>query len=356
MTTETDTRSIRRRLFVAGALLAAALLAAAVDLFLLSATPGFDGVRVVNIRPGVELRQVADSLAGAGILERTTGFRWLARLTGWGDQIKAGHYEFESGVSNRDVLDVLRKGLQTPVRLRIPSGARRERIVQALAGPMAYSEDDVREALADSAFSASLATDTTHLWAYMLPETYFFYWLTPERDVIRRIKETTSSRISASIDSSRGVPLNMTEDEIIRLAGIVEWETAHVPEKKTVAGVYINRLRDHWALQADPTIQYALIQLEGSKRRLLFRDYEIDHPYNTYRYRGLPPGPITNPSESSIEAVINPESHRYYYFVARGDGRHIFSRTLAEHRRNANEYYRVMRERRAAQADEAAGS
>lgn len=355
MTDTPHQKSILKRLVVTGALVVVTVAVAAVDLFLLSATPEYDGIRSVNIRPGEELDVVSAHLVEAGILEEQRGFNWLARLTGWGHQIKAGHYEIESGASNRDLLDNLRRGLQTPVDIRIPSGTRRDRIVRALAEPMAFSEDDVRAALADTAFATELETDTTHLWAWMMPETYSFYWLTSERDVIRRIKEVAASRLAEAIDSPGDIPIDMTPDEVIRLAGIVEWETSHVPEKPTVAGVYLNRLRDRWALQADPTVQYALIELEGSKRRLYFRDYRIDHPYNTYRFRGLPPGPITNPSQSSIESVVRPEQHRYFYFVAKGDGQHIFSRTLSEHRRNANAYLETLRRQQAERAADSAG-
>lgn len=355
MSESSPNRTILKRIAVTGALVLVTVAIAAVDLFLLSATPDYDGVRSVNIRPGEELGTISEHLVDGGILDEERGFNWLARLTGWGDQIKAGHYEIESGASSRDLLDILRRGLQAPVDIRIPSGTRRDRIVRALAEPMAFSEDDVRLALADTVFAAELETDTTHLWAWMMPETYSFYWLTSERDVIRRIKETAASRLAAAIDSSGSIPMDMTPDEVIRLAGIVEWETSHVPEKPTVAGVYVNRLRDRWALQADPTVQYALIELEGSKRRLFFRDYRIDHPYNTYRFRGLPPGPITNPSQSSIESVVRPEDHRYFYFVAKGDGQHIFSRTLSEHRRNANAYYETLRQQQAERDADSAG-
>ncbi len=138
------------------------------------------------------------------------------------------------------------------------------------------------------------------------------------------------------------------------MASIVQWETYTESEMPTVAGVYLNRLRNRWRLQADPTIQYALVELEGAKRRLFFRDYRLDHPYNTYLHGGLPPGPVTNPSKEAIRSVLNPEPHRYFYFVATGDGTHIFSRTLAEHRRNANAYLEVMRRRREENARRAA--
>ena len=122
-----------------------------------------------------------------------------------------------------------------------------------------------------------------------------------------------------------------------------------MPEKPTIAGVYFNRIRNKWKLDADPTVQYAIMKREGDKRRLYFKDYKIDDPYNTYKYRGLPPGPITNPSLSSIQSVLKPEDHNYFFFVAKGDGQHMFSRTLSEHTRKAQEYYRVMQAKRAAQ-------
>ena len=320
------------------------------DFLYRSATPEFEGSRSVNVHPDIDLDEVGSRLQEAGILEKPGGFLLLARATGWGDQIKAGHYEFEAGVSNLDILDVLRRGLQEPVNVRIPAGTRKERMIRSMAAEMAFTAEELTEVFADTALASELATDTTHLWAFMVPDTYHFYWLTSPEDVVRRVKTRYDRLIASAVDSLGTLPLDMTPDEVVRMAGIVEWETAHVPEKPTVAGVYVNRIRNGWRLDADPTVQYAIMKIEGDKRRLFFRDYDIQHPYNTYRRRGLPPGPITNPSASSIQSVLYPESHNYFFFVATGEGTHIFSRTLSEHRRNAQEYYRVMREKRAAAA------
>jgi UPF0755 protein len=184
----------------------------------------------------------------------------------------------------------------------------------------------------------------------MMPETYHFYWLNDAPSVIKKVKESFDTFYSEEI-AAKAEQLGLTKKEVVTLASIVEWE-AHVNEEKPrVAGVYLNRLRGNWPLQADPTVQYAVIEREGQKRRLLYEDYDIQHPYNTYKFAGLPPGPITNPSPSSIRAVANAEEHDYMYFVARGDGSHTFSRTLAEHNRAAQEYYRLMRERRRQQAE-----
>ncbi len=317
-----------------------------------SVTQKYDIARSVLIPRGSDLDEVADSLTSGGILDKRRSFMVFARLSGWGHQVKAGHYIIESGSSSRDILDQLRRGLQEPVRVQVPAGTRKERLARALSQNMAFSSKDMLSVFRDSSFSAELQTDTTQLFGFILPETYFFYWLTSPEDVVRKIKASADTLIantrtrwdSTSADLSPGLAQKMSAEEVLRLAAIVEWETAHAPEKARIAGVYLNRIRNGWPLQADPTIQFAVMQLEGEKRRLLYRDYDLRHPYNTYNYRGLPPGPITNPSASSIRAVLGPEEHRFFYFVAAGDGTHIFSRTLSEHNRRANEYRRLMRE------------
>jgi len=308
-------------------------------------TPDYADARTVKIPSGASFGATVDSLSANGILHSATSFRWLATITGWRHQIKAGHYSIASGATNYDMLNMLRRGLQTPVRLTIPPGSRPVVVAQVVAREMAFTPDDFLSALRDTALVHELGTDTTQIFGFMLPETYFFYWLADAPTVVKKVKY----QFDLFYDKTRAEapdPPDLTADEVARLAGIVEWESGFAPEKPRIAGVYLNRLRHHWPLQADPTVQYAIMQREGKKRRLLFADYKIDHPYNTYNYQGLPPGPITNPSTSSIRAVLNAEHHNFYYFVAKGDGTHIFSKTMSEHRRAAQEYYRLMRQRR----------
>lgn len=310
-----------------------------------SNTPEYTGVRSVKIPRGSSFETVVDSLSSSGILKRPQTFTWIAEASGWGGQIKAGHYTFHDGASNYALLDTLRRGLQTPIRLTIPPGSRREVVARVVAKQMTFSSNAFLEALADPTLAAELETDTTHLFAYLLPETYFMYWLTDERTVIRKVKQHFD-RFYTDLKTNAARDPGLTADEVLRLAAIVEWETGIRDEKPKVAGVYLNRLRDRWRLDADPTVQYAIMQREGKKRRLFFRDYKIDHPYNTYQFRGLPPGPVTNPSPSSISSILNAAEHDYFFFVATGQGGHTFTRTLREHRRAAQEFYRVMRERR----------
>jgi len=181
----------------------------------------------------------------------------------------------------------------------------------------------------------------------MLPNTYQMYWTsTPERVVRRIFREFTTGineRFRNEIEESQ-----FTLDEIVILASIVEWEARHQEEKPKISGLYINRLDRNMRLQADPTVLYAL----GERRRILYEDYRFEHPYNTYLYSGLPPGPITNPDEPSIRSVLEPEEHDYLFMVATPDGNHVFNRTFEEHRQSSSEWrewlreqYRIKRER-----------
>lgn len=311
-------------------------------------TKGYDGELSVGIVPGSDLADVVDTLSARGILRSAETFTLFARATGWGDQIKAGHYVFESGASNYDMMQKLRRGLQEPVRLTIPPGTRPE-VIAAVAGrDMYFDAAEFESALRDPVLADSLGADSTSLFAYMLPETYHFYWLTGASSTVAKIKEEFDrfweNELKPGADS-----LGFSKHETLTLASIVEWETGLTDEMPAVAAVYVNRLRIGMKLDADPTVQFAVMEAEGAKRRLLYADYRIDHPYNTYLRGGLPPGPITNPSPASLRAVTRPARHNYLYFVAKGDGSHVFSRTLSEHNRAASEYHELMRRRRAEQ-------
>jgi len=303
------------------------------------------GEKSLYIPQESSFEDVVDSLNSQELLDHVWSFRVLAYTTGWNQQMKAGYYVFSSPQSNLQLLQTLRKGLQTPVLLRIPEGSRRDRIARVAATNMAFEPEDFLKALRDTSLAASLNTDTLHLFSYMLPETYSFYWLTDARDVIVRIKREFDDFYDRelSVDASAR---NMTPNEVLSLAAIVEWETNVDSEKHTIAGVYLNRLQKNWPLQADPTIQFALIELEGNVRRLFFRDYRIQHPYNTYLYQGLPPGPITNPSPITLKATAGAEDHDYMFFVASPNGGHSFNTNLRGHHRDAIKWRRHMAERR----------
>ena len=309
-------------------------------------TGAYDAPRSVYIAEDASLDTAIDSLEQADVLVAPSAFRLVAQVTGWGRQIKPGHYRIAPRQSNYHLLDKLRRGLQDPVRVTIPPGVRPAQLTAVLGRRLEREAAAFRAALRDTSLARDLGIPPAHLFGYMLPETYEFYWQTPPETVVRRVKQGFDRfyerELAAGADS-----LGLTKREVVTLASIVEWEALLDAEKPAIAGVYLNRLDEGWPLQADPTIQYVLLDTQGERvTRVLYEHLEIDHPYNTYQIQGLPPGPITNPSPSSLRAAAAPERHEYFYFAADGTGGHTFSRTLREHNRAAEKYQQMLDERR----------
>ena len=307
-------------------------------------TPSYDGYAGAILPQGSSFEAVADSLDANGVLASRTTFEWAGTATGWGRQLKPGYYRFEAGARNWDILRKIRAGRQDPVRVTIPPGTRPEVLAAVLRRDLAIDSAAFREALRDPAFARELETDTTHLFGYMRPNSFDIYWTTDARGAIKRLKNEWD-RFWTDEMEAKAAAMNLSKDEVLTVASIVEWEARKAEERPTIAAVYLNRLRIGMKLDADPTVQYALMKKDGGRmRRLLYKDYyETISPYNTYLRPGLPPGPINNPSESSIRAVVNPDEHDYLYFVADGTGGHVFSRTLSEHNRAAANYRRMLR-------------
>ncbi len=300
-----------------------------------NALPGDRGVYLTE-RGDVDA--TVDSLESAGVLASATSFRAFAAATGWGDQIKPGYYEFETGGSNFDLLGRLRRGEQTALRVTIPPGTTMGRLARVISEPFAFDSTAFREAMRDPELLSELGVTEEQAIGILLPETYFAFWLSSPQTIIRKAHDAFNQVVGDGTES-------LSPIEVASVASIVEWESQHKPERGHIAGVYLNRLRIGMRLQADPTVQYGLLELEGKRRRLLFVDYELDHPYNTYRIDGVPPGPLTNPSPSSLRSVLNPDNTDDLYFVASPalDGTHEFSRTLSEHNAKAERYRAALR-------------
>lgn len=308
-----------------------------------SNTQVFEDARGVRIPSGSSFEAAADSLDSAGILGSRGRFGLFATLTGWRRQVKPGHYLMESGMSNWAMLDKIRKGLQDPIRITIPPGTRPEVVGAVLARDLGINAYGFVQAVNDSALAAELETDTAHLFGRMRANTYDIFWTTDAATAVKRV-HGWYERFWTDERLAKAEALGLTPDEVMTMASIVEWEAHQADERPRVAGVYLNRLlgrtnNGSMRLQADPTVQYALMQMDGGPMRRLFtRDYNTPHPYNTYLINGLPPGPINNPSDSSIDAVLNAEEHNYLYFVANGTGGHTFTETLGQHMTAAREW------------------
>jgi UPF0755 protein len=308
---------------------AAAIGAAALAALACSGGPpiGAGPVAHVTIPAGASLRSVADTLAGNGIVRSATLFRWFARVSGGARDIKAGNYATRYDISWPALVRALREGEGIENKVTIPEGWSLSMIVPALAQALGAPEDSVDAAVRDSALRAELHVPAGTLEGYLFPDTYVFgYGTAPRtavREMVRRFESLWESKWNDRLEE-----LGMSRNEIVTLASIIEKEAVLPEERPVISAVYHNRLRKQMALQADPTVQYAL----GLHRdRLFYRDLLVDSPYNTYKYPGLPPGPIASPGQSSIEAALYPARVSYLYFVAMPDGHHEFRRNFAQH-------------------------
>jgi len=277
----------------------------------------------VEIPPGAGLSTVAGKLEKAGVIENRLLFSAGARLTGRAGALKAGEYAFPAGVSPEVALERVVAGRTVTYAVTIPEGRTSAQVVARLREAEALT-GKIREIPADGS---------------LLPETYEYSRGHTRARMINRM-QAAMDRLLDELWPQRDPNLPVdTRREAVTLASIVEKETGVPDERAVVAGVFVNRLRQGMRLQSDPTVRYALTGGEKTLDRPLTRaDLELDDPYNTYTNHGLPPGPIANPGRAAIEAALNPADTDYLYFVADGDGGHVFAETLEAHNENVAEY------------------
>ncbi len=297
-----------------------------------------------NIRSGSTWEDVKQQLYKNGTIIHRASFEQLASVMKYPNHIKSGHYILKEGMSNKQIITKLRSKQQDPVRLVFNN----IRIKQELAGHLAeqLEADSVTllKLLNDADYLKKFGFTTDNIISMFIPNTYEVYWdITAEKFMERMHKEYIvfwNDKRKTKLKE-----IGLTELQAITLASIVEKESNMNDEKPDVAGVYMNRLKQGWLLQADPTLVYALGDF--SIKRVLNVYKTIDSPYNTYKYVGLPPGPICLPSISSIDAVLNYRQHNYMYFCAREDfsGYHNFAVTMNEHLLNAAKYQQALNKR-----------
>jgi UPF0755 protein len=305
----------------------------------------FDGERIITVSKGDTFRQIEDTLIVSGVVRSGFLFNMAARFRGSTRKMQIGRYRFRSGMSNVEILEDLEYGTSVElVSVTLPEGYPTRRIPRLLNKALGLDTASVRSLISDSGFIRSLGIGAPTLEGYLLPNTYRFTWQESDTFVITTLVGSFRRFFNDSLRAaaaSRG----MSVHEVLTLASIIQAETRVDSERARISGVYHNRLRKRMRLQADPTIQYIL---EDGPRRITYADLNRTSPYNTYRNSGLPPGPINNPGMASILAALNPEKHRYYFFVASGGGGHTFTRTYAEHLKEVRSY----RKRRQAAAKE----
>ena len=273
-----------------------------------------------------------------------SGFSTLARHSGYADHIRTGRYAIHPGEGALMVFRHLKNGQQTPVSLTIPEVRTIDRLAGALAHKLMLDSADVAIHLSDSAYCARWGYDTATVAALFVPNTYDIYWNVGLDRLMERMEKENQKFWN---DERRGKAeaMGMTPVEVATMASIIDEETANNAEKPMIAGMYYNRLKAGMPLQADPTIKFAL--KDFALRRIYHKLLYIDSPYNTYRYEGLPPGPIKIASIAGIDAVLNHVEHDYLYMCAKEDfsGTHNFARTYQEHLQNAARYTKALNER-----------
>ena len=283
-------------------------------------------------------------LEDKGWLKNSAALVWVMEKKNFARHIHSGRYEIKNGMCNNELIDLLRSGVQTPLNLTFNN----TRTLEDFAGKIAAQIE------ADSISILSLLKDESKIQKYgfaphtiigmFIPNTYQVYWnMNAEKFVGKMHKEYAKYWNAEQLQKAENIGL--TPIQVSTLASIVDEETIKNDEKKRVAGVYMNRLNRKIKLDADPTLKFALGDF--TIRRVLNKHKKIDSPYNTYKYRGLPPGPIRQASISGIEAVLNYEKHKYYYFCASPEfnGYHVFAKSLREHNQNARKYQRALTQR-----------
>jgi UPF0755 protein len=276
---------------------------------------------------------VLDTLEAHGLIANRTLFKLRARLHGVDRHVHAGAYAATRGMPAADLLAMLAEGRTVSVKITIPEGLTVAELADLAEHDLGIPADSVLRLARDSVLADSLGISAPSLEGFLHPDTYLLPQDVSAHDLVTimagQFLQDWKPAWNGRLDS-----IGMTRLQVVTLASIVEGEARVDSERETIAGVYHNRLRIGMALQADPTVQYAIQLATGERKpRLFTKDYRTPSPYNTYLHPGLPPGPVNSPGLRSIEATLYPADVPYLYFVAAPDGHHVFSRTYQEHLR-----------------------
>ena len=276
------------------------------------------------------------------LLQDPVSFDEVAERKGYVNAVKPGHFIIKKGSNNNEIVNAIRSG-NIPVKISFNNQERLQNLAGRVGIQIEADSLELLKAFTDEAFLKEHGFEQETALTMYLPNTYEFYWNTSAEEFrARMLQEYKRFWTPERVAKAEAQGLN--PQQVYTLAAIVQKETARADERPRVAGVYLNRLQNGWKLDADPTVIYAVKKSQDDFdqviKRVLYRDLETDSPYNTYKYGGLPPGPIFMPDLSAINAVLNPEKHEYYFFVAdvSKPGYHLFAKTVAQHNANRKQY------------------
>ena len=303
--------------------------------------PNFAGVQHVYVYPDMSPEEVEEGLLSSGKVKNASSFQRVFKEVA---AVKPGHYLVDSTCTSMYVKRMLEKGWQTPVNLTLSGSIRREAdLVRKIDAQMMVDSAQVAGFVGSNDSLARYGVKRPHLFTLIVPDTYQILWTASVSEIMDRLVEQRSAWWTEERKAA-AQKQGLTPVEVSVLASIVDGETKYVPEQPAVAAVYLNRLRMGMKLQADPTVAYCF---DYQLNRVLKSHLLVDSPYNTYKYMGLPPGPISCPPKSCLEAVLHPDSHNYLFFCADPafNGTHRFASSYSEHLANARAFQRALTER-----------
>ena len=303
--------------------------------------PNFAGVQHVYVYPDMSPEEVEEGMLSSGKVKNASSFQRVFKEV---SAVKPGHYLVDSTCTSMYVKRMLEKGWQTPVNLTLSGSIRREAdLVRKIDAQMMVDSAQVAGFVGSNDSLARYGVKRPHLFTLIVPDTYQILWTASVSEIMDRLVEQRSAWWTEERKAA-AQKQGLTPVEVSVLASIVDGETKYVPEQPAVAAVYLNRLRMGMKLQADPTVAYCF---DYQLNRVLKSHLLVDSPYNTYKYMGLPPGPISCPPKSCLEAVLHPDSHNYLFFCADPafNGTHRFASSYSEHLANARAFQRALTER-----------
>jgi len=297
------------------------------------------------IPTGADYNDVIKRLKKKDYIIDIQSLRWVAEKKKYDRYVQAGRYRIKDGMSNNELVNMLRSGDQEPINLTINNIRTKNKLASKVSKQIEADSAKLLKLLNDNDFLEQYDFNKNTIYAMVLPDTYEFWWNTTAKDFMSRMHKE-HDRFWDKEKRKKAENINLSPVEVSTLASIVDEETIKNDEMPKISGVYINRLRKGMRLQADPTVKFAVGDF--TIKRVLNKHLEIDSPYNTYKNSGLPPGPINFPSKKSIISVLNYEEHDYLYFAAKPDfsGYHNFSKTHYQHIRNAQKYQQALNEER----------
>jgi UPF0755 protein len=299
------------------------------------------GSTYLYLHTGATFEQVMSSLTANKYLCDPKSFEWMAVKMNYPNHVKPGRYKISDGMTNRQLLNMLRAGNQEPVKVIFNSLRFKHELASVVGKQIEADSLEILRLLDDDVFLSKMGFNKQSAQAMFIPNTYEMYWNTSAEQFINKMYKEYQKFWNEKRLKQADL-IGLTPVQVSSLAAIVEEESQKKSERPIIAGLYINRLKKDMLLQADPTVKFAWGDF--TIKRIYEKYTLVDSPYNTYKYLGLPPGPICIPSISALESVLNYQKHEYIYFCAKEDfsGYHNFARTLEQHNQNAQKYRKAL--------------